>query len=210
LPPLYSVAAAAASAVVLPGYFAQWDAAGFAYNADECAFGTYWPGGQISGPTPCTSCGGYTTATVASKAKSACAAPPGYYLPNTPGASQMLLCPSSIAAASYGIHTIFGTFGTYRAGWATTPNGVKDCQICGANVLSEATKENQHPADSLVELVASSPDACCECCACSATDSSIFLSLAHKMRHLDLLYPGNFAQKVHLHQHWARLPKKSY
>jgi hypothetical protein len=88
-------------------------------------------------------------------------------MPNTPGASQMLLCPSSIAAASYGVDAAFGMFGTYRAGWATTPNGVKDCQICGANVMSEATKENQHPTDSLVELVASSPDACCECCALS-------------------------------------------
>jgi hypothetical protein len=158
------VTCAAAAAVVLPGYFAQWNNAGYAYNADECDFGTYWPGGQIHSATSCTSCGGYTTPTVASKAKSACAAPPGYYLPN--GASAMLRCPSSIAAADYGIDTTLGVFGTYRSRWATTPNGVKDSQICGATVLAEPTKQNQHPTDSLVELVASSSDACCECCNC--------------------------------------------
>jgi hypothetical protein len=79
----------------------------------------------------------------------------------------MLRCPSSIAAADYGIDSTFGVFGTYRSGWATTPNGVKDRQICGANVLAEPTKQNQHPTDSLVELVASSPDACCEFANCS-------------------------------------------
>jgi hypothetical protein len=165
-------------AVVLPGYEAQWNAAGsFAYAADECEFGTYWPGGAISGPTTCISCGGYTTAAVASKSKAACAAPPGYYLPT--GATAMQLCPSSVTAAVYDINATFGTFGTYRSGWATTPNGLKDCQICGANVLSERTKENQHPTDSTVELVASSPDACCKLlrrvcpCCCDQCSNSV-------------------------------------
>ncbi|WIA42838.1 hypothetical protein OEZ86_008766 [Tetradesmus obliquus] len=182
--------------VILAGYFAQWDAAGFAYNADECDFGSYWPGGQISGPTPCSSCGGYTTAAVASKSKSACAAPPGYYLPSS-GASQMLLCPSSIAAATYGIDAAFGTFGTYRSGWATTPNGVKDCQICGANVLSEPTKENLHPADSTVELVAASPDACYITAGQSLTTDYSLASLSSSMLRAADCPPNTYGTSAH-------------
>jgi hypothetical protein len=177
---LFLLAAVAAAAVVLPGYFAQWNEAGYAAHADECDFGTYWPGGSISSATSCTSCGGYTTPTVASKAKSACAASPGYYLPT--GTSQVLRCPSSIAAADYGVDTTFGVFGTYQSGWATTPNGVKDCQICGAHVLAETTKQNQHPTDSLVELVASSPDACCEFCDCPINNSPAMQQLDCDMR----------------------------
>lgn len=143
--------------VVQPGYQALWNAGNYAYGATECGYGTYWPGGVVSAASTCTSCGGYTTKDTGSTQLADCMAPPGYYLPT--GASPALTpCPTNISAATYGISNSYGNFGTYRPLWATTPNGVKDCKVCGAAVLSAAKHKNEHPTDTA--LVAAAADAC--------------------------------------------------
>lgn len=138
-----------ACTVVEAGYGADWDQGGFATNARKCAVGTYWPGGPISTSNSCTSCGGYITRRIGATSASECLAPPGYYLDSTTQPAQLKTCPGLTNKDEYGggVTAAYGDFGTYRGGWATTPNGIRDCKVCGAGMLSMLTEESQHPLD---------------------------------------------------------------
>lgn len=104
-------------AVVEAGFSAEWDnEGGFAYDAQPCQLGKYFPGGSVTGPSLCLSCGGYVTRNKQSTSLADCLAPPGYYLDNTGPEPALQRCPASISYQEYNanMNPAYKTFGTYR------------------------------------------------------------------------------------------------
>uniref|UniRef100_A0A383VBU1 EGF-like domain-containing protein n=1 Tax=Tetradesmus obliquus TaxID=3088 RepID=A0A383VBU1_TETOB len=135
--------------VVEAGFAALWDEreGGFAYEATPCPIGTYFTGGSVTEASLCTPCNGYVTRSTQSTSLADCLAPPGYYLDSPDTQPTLQRCPTSITHHDYSssMSSAYKTFGTYRPGWATTPNGVRDCKACGANMLVMPTEPSEMP-----------------------------------------------------------------
>jgi hypothetical protein len=83
--------------------------------------------------------------------------PPGYFL--DVANSKLVKCPTNINGQGY-----------YRNGWVRwnetsvqDTDGTKACTPCGAGILSNLMEADTSTSDN-TSLVASSADACCECC----------------------------------------------
>ncbi|KAF6257767.1 hypothetical protein COO60DRAFT_1460997 [Scenedesmus sp. NREL 46B-D3] len=125
-----------------------------------CPYGTYFPGGVLTGNSTCVPCPfNTTTQAVGATSESDCQIPPGYYVKTSDSGATgvMEACPNNVTGQGY-----------YRSGWtihsdskAQGPDGTTACTPCGAGILSALTDVDESlGGNDTTKLVAGSSYSC--------------------------------------------------